>query len=40
MLPLLRLRKLSVGCFIVCFVCNSSITCSEFEHTIDYASNK
>jgi hypothetical protein len=40
MVPLLRLRKLSVGCFIVGCVCNSSITCSEFEHTIDYASNK
>jgi hypothetical protein len=40
MLPLLRLRKLSVGRSIVDCVCNSSITCSEFERIIDYASNK
>jgi hypothetical protein len=35
MLRLLRLRKLSVGCPIVHGVCNTSITCSEFERIID-----
>jgi hypothetical protein len=32
--------NLSVSCHIVSGVCNSSITCSVFEHIIDYSSNK
>jgi len=33
-------QNLSEPSRIVAGVCNSSITCSVFEHTIDYDSNK
>jgi hypothetical protein len=33
-------QNLSVARLIVFGMCNSSITCSVFEHTIDYSSNK
>lgn len=32
-------REMSVARFIVIGVRNTSITCSVFEHTIDYTSN-